>query len=169
MNAKEAIMSRRSVRKFLDKEIPSELIEELLEAADAAPSACNKRPVDFYVIRNRELLTALSGSGRFTGIGSPLAIVVAGDMSRTLPRSYKEYWVHDAAAATENILIMANALGLGTCWCGVHTQESVIKKVSEVLSLPENIIPFSLIRIGYPAEFPEPHSGYAPERVKFFD
>jgi len=169
MDAREAIMSRRSVRKFLDREVEREKIDELLSAADAAPSACNKRPVDFYVIRNREKLSALSGSGRFTGIGSPLAIVVAGDMTRTLPRSYREYWVHDAAAATENILIMANALGLGACWCGVHTQESVMKKVSEVLELPEHIIPFSLIRIGYPDEFPEPHGSYAPERVRFID
>ena len=169
MEAREAILSRRSVRKFTDKEVEAEKVEMLIEAADAAPSACNKRPVNFYVIRNKEILSALSASGRFTAMASPLAIVVAGDTSRTLPRSWGEYWIHDAAAATENILIMANALGLGSCWCGIHLQPEVMKKVQELLGLPEGIVPFSLIRIGYPAENPPPHEGYAPERVKFFD
>ncbi len=167
MNAKEAILKRRSVRKFLEKEVPTELIEELVSAGDSAPSACNKRPNNIYVITNKEKLAALSACGRFTGMSSPLAIVVAGDMSRTLPRGFCDYWIHDAAAATENILIMATALGLGACWCGVHLQKSVEDGVREALGLEESIIPFSLIRIGYPAEIPEPHSGYSAERVKF--
>lgn len=169
MDAKDAILKRRSVRKFLEKEVPRELIDKLIEAGDSAPSACNKRPIDIYVITNKEKLAALSQSGRFTGMTSPLAIVVAGDMSRTLPRSFKDYWIHDAAAATENILIMATALGLGSCWCGVHLQKSVEDGVREVLGLDESTVPFSLIHIGYPAEIPEPHSGYSPERVKFIE
>lgn len=169
METREAILSRRSVRKFEAREVPSELIDELLLAADVAPSACNKRPLCFYVIKNSEKLAALSDSGRFTGMSSPLAIVVAGDMTRKLPRSFGDYWIHDAAAATENILIMATDLGLGSCWCGVHLQPSVGEKISEVLSLPENIVPFSLIRIGYPAEFPMPYERYDSDRVKIID
>jgi len=167
MDAKEAILSRRSVRKFLDKKVPRELINELLAAADSAPSACNKRPVRFFVTEDREVLSALSSAGRFSGMTSPLAIVVCGDMRATLPRSFADYWIQDAAAATENILIMANALGLGACWCGVYLQKSVMDRVSEALSLDGDTIPFSLIRIGYPDEWHEPHAGYDPTRVTF--
>lgn len=167
MDAKEAILSRRSVRKFLDKRVPRELINELLSAADAAPSACNKRPVRFFVIESPEVLSKLNEAGRFSGISAPLAIVVAADMKATLPRSFGEYWIQDASAATENILIMANALGLGSCWCGVYLQRSVMEKVAEALGLDENIIPFSLIKIGYPDETVEPHAGYEKSRVSF--
>ncbi len=160
METREAILSRRSVRKFLDTGVPRELILELIEAAAAAPSACNKRPVRLYVITDRELLSALDRSGRFTKISSPLAIVVVGDMKKRLPRSFGDYWLHDAAAATENILVMATARGLGSCWCGVYLQPSLMESISKILGLDAETVPFSLIRIGYPAESVEPHSGY---------
>lgn len=167
MRAEEAILKRRSVRKFKDTKIPEELIEKLIEAADAAPSACNRRPVDFYVVTNKEKLTEFEHSGRFTKMHAPLTIVVVGNTSRALPRSFSEYWIHDAAAASENILLMATALGLGSLWCGVHPQKSVMERVSEILSLDEKSIPFSMIKIGYPDEEHEAHSGFSDERVHF--
>lgn len=170
MQTRDAILKRRSIRKYKDLPVEAEKIEALLEAADAAPSACNKRPLRFYVIKNPEILRRLSESGRFTSFSSPLAIVVAGDMEKVLPRSFADYWIHDAAAATENILIRATDLGLGTCWCGVYLQENVLRDVQEVLSLPRNrIIPFSLIRIGYPDEEREAHGEYDPMHVEFVD
>ena len=167
MDAREAILSRRSIRKFTDQEVEREKIEALAEAADSGPSACNKRPLKFYIITDRGVLSELSASGKFTKIDSPLAIVVAGDMTKTLPRSFGEYWIHDAAAASQNILLMARALGLGSCWCGVYLQKGLMSEVSRILGLEENIVPFSLIKIGYPAEEHEPHGGYSGERVKF--
>ena len=167
MDTKQAILSRRSVRKFLDKEVSKEDITALLEAGCNAPSACNKKPLRFFVITDKKMLSELRESGRFTKMSAPLAIVVTGDMNETLPSSFSEYWVQDAAAATENILIMATALGLGSCWNGVHLQAKLISRISELLGMPEHILPFSLIWIGYSNEFPEPHEGYDPERVKF--
>lgn len=170
METRDAIFKRRSIRKYKSTPVEDEKITALIEAADAAPSACNKRPLHFYVIKNPEILERLSESGRFTSFSSPIAIVVAGDMEKVLPRSFGDYWIHDAAAATENILIRATDLGLGTCWCGVYLQENVLRDVQEVLSLPRNqIIPFSLIRIGYPDEEREAHSGYEPSRVHFVE
>lgn len=163
------ILKRRSVRKFKDKEVESELIDRLLEAAMAAPSACNRRPVDFYVIRGEEKLEAVSACGRFTRMKAPLIIVVVGNLSRALPLGLADYWIHDAAAASENILIQATALGLGSCWCGIHPQKRMMKKVSDLLGLSEKQIPFSLIKLGYPDEFPEPHSGYDEKRVFFVE
>lgn len=162
-----SILARRSIRKFKDTKIPEELIIKLAEAAEAAPSACNKRPVDFYLVTNEEKLQELSGSGMFTKMKSPLAIVVVGNLDRALPLSLSDYWIHDAAAAAENILIMATELGLGSCWCGVHPQKRVMKKVSRALGLGEREIPFALIKIGYPDESKEAHSGYSESRVHF--
>ena len=167
MEAITAILSRRSVRKFKETEIPEDIIEKLAEAADAAPSACNRRPVRFYFITKKEKLAELDASGMFTKMPSPLTVAVVGDMTRALPRSLAEYWVQDAAAATENILIAANALGLGTCWNGVYPQERVMRRVSAALGLSESDVPFALIHVGYPDEDVPPHEGYDPDRVQF--
>ncbi len=163
------ILKRRSVRKFKDTAIPREMIDNLLEAAMAAPSACNRRPVDFYVITNEEKLNEISMAGRFTRMKSPLIIVVVGNLKRALPLGLADYWIHDAAAASENILIQATAMGLGSCWCGIHPQKRMMQKVSDILGLDDKQIPFSLIKIGYPDEFPEPHSGYEEKRAYFID
>lgn len=164
-----AILKRRSVRKFKDTPVPRELIDKLLEAAMAAPSACNRKPVDFYVITNEEKLQEISMCGRFTRFKSPLIIVVVGNLKRALPLGMADYWIHDAAAACENILIEATSLGLGSCWCGVHPQKRTMERVSEAISLNDKQIPFAIIKLGYPDEFPEPHSGYEKKRAFFID
>lgn len=169
MNAREAILARRSIRKFKSDKLSEELIRELLEAGFAAPSACNKRPLDFLVVTNGDKLDKLQGAGRFTEAAAPLVIIVCGDMSRTLPRSFSDYWLHDAGAATENILIRASSLGLGSLWCGVYLQRSVMDNIKEILSLPENLVPFSMIKIGYADESLPPHSGIDTEHVRFFE
>lgn len=163
------ILNRRSVRKYKDTPVAREVIEKLLEAACAAPSACNRRPVDFYVVTGEEKLSELSQCGRFTRFKSPLIIVVVGNLSRALPLGLADYWIHDAAAASENILLQATALGLGSCWCGVHPQKRMMDKVAKCLGLSDKQIPFSLIKLGYPDESPKPHSGYEEKRVFFVD
>ena len=164
-----AILKRRSVRKFKKESVPNELIHKLLEAATAAPSACNRKPVDFYVVTGEEKLKQISKAGLFTRMEAPLIILVVGNLSRALPLQMADYWIHDAAAASENILIQATALGLGSCWCGVHPQKRVMKKVSEALGLSKDEVPFSIIKIGYPDEFPKPHEGYDEKRVHFVE
>lgn len=163
------ILKRRSVRKFKEEPISREMIDSLLEAAMAAPSACNRRPVDFYVVQGEEMLHKVSMCGRFTRMKAPLIILVVGNLRRALPLSMADYWIQDASAACENILIQATALGLGSCWCGVHPQKRVVDKVRELLSLSEKDIPFAMIKIGYPDEFPEPHEGYDEKRVHFVE
>ncbi|MBQ8414329.1 MAG: nitroreductase family protein [Clostridia bacterium] len=163
------ILKRRSVRKFKETPVSREMIDKLLEAAMAAPSACNKRPVDFYVITDEEKLQEISMAGRFTRMKAPLIILVVGNLKRALPLQLADYWIHDAAAASENILIEATALGLGSCWCGIHPQKRMMQKVSQILGLGEKQLPFSLIKIGHPDEFPEPHSGYDKSRVTFLE
>ena len=161
------ILKRRSVRKFADTYVEKAVIDQLLEAACAAPSACNRKPVDFYVISGEEKLEELSKCGRFTRMKSPLMIIVVGNLGRALPLKMAEYWIQDAAAASENILLAATSLGLGSCWCGIYPQERFMAKVKEALCLSDKQIPFSMIKLGYPAEFPEPHEGIDKKRIHF--
>ena len=161
------ILKRRSVRKFTDTYVEKADIDSILEAACAAPSACNRKPVDFYVITDPERLEELSKCGRFTRMKSPLMIIVVGNLGRALPLKMAEYWIQDAAAASENILLQATALGLGSCWCGIYPQERFVQKVRENLGLTGKQIPFSMIKIGHPDEFPKAHEGIDEKRVHF--
>ena len=166
---KNPILERRSVRKFKETPVERELIEKLLEAADAAPSACNKRPLEFYVVTNEAKLNEISKAGIFTRMKAPLVIVVVGNLNKALPSPMSDYWIHDAGAASENILIEATTLGLGSCWCGIHPQKRVMEKVREALGLSERQIPFSMIKIGYPNESHPAHEGYNEKRVHFVE
>ena len=167
MELKEALLKRRSVRKFLDTPVSDEYINELLHAAMSGPSACNKQPWDFYVITDEKKLEELSHASRFTRHKAPLAIVVCGNLTRALPLKFSQYWIQDCAAATENILLRVTDLGLGAVWCGIHPQQRAEKAVRECLSLSEKQIPLNIILIGYPAERPEPRDQYNEKYVHF--
>lgn len=160
MNIKDLILSRRSIRKFKDKKVEEEKIELLLEAACSAPSACNKKPYEIYVVTDEEKLDLLSKSGRYTKMHSPLKVVICGDLKKALPQSMADYWIQDASAVVENILLMANGIGLGACWCGVYLQNRVMDNIKGILNLEDNLVPFALINIGYPDEIKNSHSGY---------
>lgn len=163
------ILERRSIRRFKEMPVERELIDRLLEAADSAPSACNKHPLEFFAITNEEVLGKISKAGLFTRMKAPLVIAVVGNLGRALPPPISEYWLHDAGAACENILLQATMLGLGACWCGVHPQKRVMEKVSEALGLSDCQIPFAIIKIGYPDESRPAHKGYDKKRVHFID
>lgn len=167
MDVKEALLKRRSVRKFTSEPVSCEDINELMHAAMSGPSACNKTPWEFYVISNPEKLDALRGAAHYSKIEAPLAIVVAGNLTRSLPLKLASFWVQDCSAATENILLRAVDLGLGTVWCGIHPQKAAAKKVSEALNLPATQIPLNIIYVGHPDEFPESRDQYDEKYVHY--
>lgn len=169
MELKEALLKRRSVRKFTEQTVTDEQIDELLHAAMSGPSACNKTPWEFYVVRNTEKLDTVKKASLFARFNSPLVIVVAGNMSRALPEPISEYWIQDCSAAIENILLRATDLGLGTVWCGAYPHKRVEGNLKEALEMPEDHHPLGIIHIGHPAETPEPRDQYDPERVHFVD
>lgn len=165
MELKEAMLCRRSVRKFTREPVPEEMIRQLLHAAMSGPSACNRTPWEFWVITREEALKELKSSSRFTGYDAPLAIVVAGNLSRALPMQLSEFWIQDCSAATENILLQATDLGLGAVWCGIHPQKKAVERVSRLLGMTPKQIPLNIIYIGYPAETPEPRDQYAEKNI----
>lgn len=146
-----AILNRKSIRKYKDLKISDELVEELLKAAMAAPSAGNEQPWEFVIIRHKDTLKKITEIHPYSQmlLNTDVAIVVCGNEQKEL---FKGFWIQDCSAATENILIAAEDKGLGAVWLGVYPLEDRVKGIKELLDLPESVIPLSIIPIGYPDE-----------------
>ena len=119
----------------------------------AAPSAVAKDPWHFIVVRNRATLdriTDILPNGKMLRQATA-AFIVCGDISKAHDQK-ESYMLQDLSAAVENILLAANALGLGTCWLGVHPRQERMDGVRSLFTLPEHIIPMCGIALGWPAE-----------------
>lgn len=164
MEAMEAILSRRSIRRYEEGKIPEELIQKMLAAAMSAPSASNEQPWHFIVIDDRRILDEIPGYHPFASMlrEASLAIAVCGDLEL---QNHDGYWIQDCSAATENILLAAHALGLGAVWLGVHPRQDRVEATRKLLSIPENVRPLCLIAVGYPAERKPPSNRYNVSRL----
>lgn len=166
MELKDALLKRRSVRKFTEDKVSDEDINELLIAAMSGPSAVNKRPWEFYVITNKDKLEELRAHGApFGKMLAPLAIVVCGNLAHALPLKLADYWIQDCSAATENILLRATDLGLGAVWCGVYPNKGSCKNVRKVIGASILEIPLNVIWIGHPSEEKEARSQFDDKKV----
>jgi nitroreductase len=164
MDTLEAIHTRRSVREYQDKPVPEELITKLLAAAMAAPSARNQQPWEYIVITDRGVLGQIPTVNPYAQMAStaPLAILVCGNLHiETSPG----YWVVDCAAAVQNLLLSAHALGLGAVWTGTYPNEERMDGYTDLLNLPEYILPHTLVVIGYPTQQPPPQDRFNSERI----
>ena len=166
--AYQNIMTRTSIRSWKDKAVEQDKVEMLVRAGMAAPTAVNRQPWHFVVLNKRESIDLLA-TGRGGGMvrKAPLAIVVCGDMNKALEGPAQEFWVQDASAATENILLAVNALGLGAVWTGAYPITERVNGIKEALGLSENLVPLCVILIGYPNENPEPKDKWKPENVTY--
>ncbi len=151
MDVLEAIFTRRSIRKFTGEPVAPETIKTLLEAAMSAPTAAGVQPWRFVVLTDRAVLDAVPTVHPAAGMirEAPLAILVCGD---TTSEKYGAYWVQDCSAAMQNLLLAARALGLGSCWCGIHSQPNREEGIRRLFRLPPEISPLGLAVIGHPAE-----------------
>ena len=163
MDAMEAILSRRSIRKYTKQLVPENLINELLMAGMAAPSARNEQPWHFVVVTDHKILDEIPSFHPFSKMlpEAPVAIVVCADTS-TLN---DVYWVEDCSAATENILVAARAMGLGAVWLGVFPNAARVKSMQKLFGLPEKVIPVGIISLGFPGEEKPPADRYDVKRV----
>jgi len=164
METLQAIKTRRSIRKFLDRPVPDKMIREILEAAMFAPSAGNEQPWQFIVLDDRALLDAVPKICATASMcrQSAVAILVCSDSSL---EKYPGFWVQDCSAAVENMLLAAHELELGAVWAGIHPLKDRIMAFKKLLSLPEEIMPFALVAIGYPNEAPAMPQRYREDRV----
>lgn len=162
MDALKAIMTRRSARKFdIKKPIPKDVVEKILHAAMSAPSAVNEQPWHFLVIDDRNLLDKIPTAHPHAAmcLEAPLAIILCID---TAQEKYRDFWVQDMAAATQNILLASRDLELGAVWTGVYPNDERIQAVQKLFVLPSTVIPFAIIPIGYT----DVAQREAPERIK---
>ena len=153
MELKDAIMRRCSVRSFKETDFPLEILTEILEYANMAPSAGNLQARDFVVITDDDIKYELASAalGQMFIVEAPVVIVVCANLKRIAPygkRGEELYCIQDSAAAIEHILLMATDFGLGSCWVGAFNEN----KVSEILNLPSYIKPVAIIPIGYSDE-----------------
>jgi nitroreductase len=158
----DVILARRSVRKYTDRPVSEEQLTKLLEAGMAAPSAKNRQPWHFVLVRDRGTLARLAEAHPYGKMltEAAAAIAVCGD-TNVAP----DYWIQDCSAATENILIAVAALGLGAVWLGCHPRPERVTAIKSILGIPDHIGVLSLISIGYPAEDKEPRTQYDESRV----
>ncbi|MDH4156191.1 MAG: nitroreductase family protein [candidate division Zixibacteria bacterium] len=164
MDAIEAIHTRRSIRKFTDRPVAPEMIEKLLRAAMAAPSANNQQPWQFVVIDDRAILDRVPDVHPYAAMcrQAPVSVLVCGDKNLDEDCGF---WVQDCSAATQNLLLAAHALGLAAVWTGFYPIEERVVGMRKLLGLPENIIPLALVPIGYGAEKKPREDRYRPDRV----
>lgn len=160
MNVFDAVLKRRSIRKFKSDLVGEDIIEKLLIAGMAAPSAKNKQPWEFYVISNKEVISKIRTVARSIDFDSPLMIVVCGNTDRSISKNDNDFWIQDCSASIENILLTATEVCLGTVWCGVYPVVDRVNQVRGIINASENIIPLGVIHIGYPDEEKDARSQY---------
>lgn len=164
MDAMKAMLTRRSIRKYTSQPVSEDTVKELLTAAMAAPTAADQRTWEFVVIDDRKVLDEIPGFHPFSTMlkNAPLAICVCSDLEK---ETKVGYWPQECGAATQNILVAANALGLGAVWLGIHPVKERVKGMKKLLNLPERVMPLSLIAMGHPAEEKPPADRYDEGKV----
>jgi nitroreductase len=160
----DPVLSRRSIRKYTSEPVPDGVVERLLHASMAAPSAGNQQPWQFVVIRDRATLSAITEVHPYSKMlpEAPVAVVVCGDATGC---KWPRMWEQDCAAATENLLIEAQRLGLGAVWLGVHPLEERVSGIRALLGMPVSVVPFAVVPLGHPAESKPPADRYDEARV----
>ncbi|MCI7302617.1 MAG: nitroreductase family protein [Clostridiales Family XIII bacterium] len=167
MNVTEAIRSRRSIRKYKKGVvIPQEHFQRMLEAAMMAPSAGNTKPWEFLVVENRgilEKLTEINPYARMLRTASAAIVICAKPELQTGICS--GFWPQDCGAAAENLILQAEDLGYGTCWCGMYPIQHRVEKAQALLRVTS--IPYALIAVGVPDQAPEARGFFDPSRVRY--
>jgi nitroreductase len=164
MDAMDAILARRSIRRYTAQPVPEPAVKELLEAAMSAPSAGNQQPWHFVVINDRGILDEIPKYHPYSEMlkEASVAVLVCGDLKL---EKHKGFWIQDCSAATQNILIAAHAKGLGAVWLGIYPDDKRVNGTRKLLGIPEHIMPLSLIAVGYPAEKKPRPDRYQASRI----
>jgi nitroreductase len=164
MSIPELFLKRRSIRKFTDKKVEREKIEAVIKAAMYAPSAVNRQPWHFIVIDDKEILENILKVHSHANVLSTAncAVLVCGDENLHHDTGY---YIADCGAATENLLLAATSIGLGSCWIGVYPRERRMNIFKVLFNLPQYVQPFALVALGYSEEETETPERFQPERI----
>lgn len=160
-----SIFHRTSIRRYVDTPVEPEKIELILRAAMAAPSAHNQQPWEFYVVTDKAVLQKLSECTQYTRYlkYATVAFVPCYRLETIMP----EYHHIDMSAATENMLLQIDELGLGAVWLGIAPDEGRMKYVEETLSIPSHLRAFAMVACGYPGVEKQQQDRYDESRVHY--
>ncbi len=161
------IIKRKSVRNFVKGEVSKNQLLQMVKAGMAAPSARNRQPWEFIMVTDREILDKLAEGLPYAKMlyDAYAAIVVCGDLNEKKYHNPEPYWVQDCSAATQNILLEAEYIGLGAVWTAVFPRKERILIVRENLLLPEHIVPLNVIPVGIPSGKDKPKDKFNPQKV----
>ncbi|MEG1162329.1 nitroreductase family protein [Bacteroides sp.] len=161
--ALDNIFARKSVRTYLDKGVEKEKIDWMLRAGMAAPTGRDLRPWEFVVISDRATLDSMATALPYAKMlkQARQAIVVCGDSTRS------SYWYLDCSAATQNILLAAESLGLGAVWTAAYPYEDRMEVVRRFTNMPENVLPLCVIPFGYPATNEKPKQKFDEKKIHY--
>ena len=164
--ALETIHARKSVRTYTNEPVSQEQVETLLRAAMAAPSGMNLQPWRFVVVTDEAIKEKLAGGFNKMIAKAPVAIVVCGKTTRKTGGENRN-WTADCAAATENLLLAAEAVGLGAVWTACYPYEDRMNPAIEALGLPEDIKPYCIVPVGHPGGKEKPKDKWKPENIHY--
>ncbi|MCJ7424079.1 nitroreductase family protein [Candidatus Bathyarchaeota archaeon] len=162
MSLVDVVLSRRSIRRYEPKEIPSDVLDKILEAGRQAPSAANKQPWHFIVLTDSGIKKELS-KGMFNRFIKDTPITVVGCAHKDLTAG--KWSIVSTTIALQNMVVVAWAMGIGSCWVGDFSEE----KVKKLLSIPENWNVVALVSFGYPAEKPQPRKKKTIKEIASFN
>lgn len=159
------LFHRRSVRKYLYKQVEDEKVEMMLKGAMAAPSAGNQQPWEFYVVKNKETIEKLSKTSPYASCcaSAPLTFVACYRINCRMP----EYAHIDMSASVENLLLEADSLGLGAVWLGIAPLKERMDAVREVLNISEDLEAFAIIPCGYPESVRPQQDRFDKDRIHY--
>ena len=160
------IFARKSVRSYTDEPVTPEQVETLLKAAMAAPSGRNLQAWRFVVVTRQEIKEKLAVGFNKMIATAPVVIVVCGQTTQKSGEANNN-WTADCAAATENLLLAVESLGLGAVWTASYPYEDRMVPAIEALSLPDNVKPFCVVPVGHPAGDDKPKDKWNPDSIHY--
>ena len=165
-DALTVIHSRKSVRLFTGQAVSKEDLNKILRAGMAAPTAVNKQPWSFVVVTERKTLNSLADKLKNAGmLGKAGAAIIVCVIPERAHQKMEKFAIIDGSLAGENILLAAEALGLGATWTAAYPYEDKMTIVRETLNIPQYVIPLNVIPIGYPTGSDKPKNKYKPENI----
>ncbi len=165
-DALDNIFSRKSVRSYTDQPVSPEQVETILKAAMAAPSGMNAQPWRFVVVREQATKDKLASGFNKMIAKAPVVIVVCGKTTNKIGGTNNN-WTADCAAATENLLLAVEAIGLGAVWTACYPYDERMNPAIEALGLPDNVKPYCIVPVGYPAGNDKPKDKWKPENIHY--
>jgi nitroreductase len=163
----KTIFSRKSVRHYINKDVSKEQLEMIVKAGMAAPTAVNMQPWSFVIVKERETLDKLAGALPYCKMlfEAPAAIIVCAIPKWSIEEYPEKYSIIDCSAATQNILLAVESMGLGAVWTAAYPRPDRMESVRKILGIPEKIIPLNVIPVGYPTGEDKPKDKWKPDRL----